>query len=133
MESCEAAAADKGTIEIDTAALKIPVVAYQFYLQTQTAGKYQRKPADAKAAEDARIAAEKAATELAAAVKKLNEAKAPLVAASAASGAEAKKLTDAVAGLAGLVAPAQAALAAAQQKQAAAKAASDKEPAKAEL
>src|SRR5436189_5068602 len=39
-----AAAADKGTIEIDTAALKIPVGAYQFYLQTQTAGKYQCKP-----------------------------------------------------------------------------------------
>jgi hypothetical protein len=128
-----AAAADKGTLEIDTAALKIPVGAYQLYLQTQTAGKYQRNPPGAKAAEDAKTASEKAAADLAAQVKKLNEAKAPLAAAAAASGTESKKLADAVAGLAGLVAPAQAAVTAAQQKQAAAKAASDKEPAKAEL
>src|SRR5438128_11859200 len=86
-----------------------------------------------KATEDARVAAEKAATDVAAEVKKFNETKAPLAAASAASGAESKKLADAVAGLAGLVTPAQAALTAAQQKQAAAKAAFDKEPAKAEL
>ncbi|HEV8290577.1 MAG TPA: PPC domain-containing protein, partial [Tepidisphaeraceae bacterium] len=132
-EADVAAGADKGTLEIDTAALKIPVGAYQFYLQTQTAGKYQRKPAEAKAAEDARVAAEKTATALAAEVKKLNEAKAPLSAAAAASGAESKKLADAVAGLTGLLAPAQAALTAAQQKHAAAKAAFDKEPAKAEL
>lgn len=128
-----AAGADKGTLEIDTAALKIPVGQYQLYLQTQTAGKYQKNPAAAKAAEDAKTAAEKAAADLAAEVKKLNESKAPLAAAAAASGVEAKKLADAVAGLAGLVAPAQAAVAAAQQKQMAAKGAADKEPAKAEL
>ncbi len=128
-----AAGADKGTVEIDTAALKIPVGSYQFYLQTQTAGKYQRKPEAFKVAEDARIAAEKLAVDSAAEAKKLTEAKAPLAAAAAASGAESKKLADAVAGLAGLVGPAQATLAAAQQKQAAAKMAFDKEPAKAEL
>jgi hypothetical protein len=132
-EADVAAGADKGSLEIDTAALKIPVGAYQIYLQTQTPGKYQRKPADAKAAEEAKTAAEKAAADLAAEVKKLNEAKAPLASAAAASGAESKKLADAVAGLAGLIAPAQAALTAAQQKQTAAKAALDKEPAKAEL
>jgi hypothetical protein len=128
-----AAAADKGTLEIDTASLKIPVGAYQLYLQTQSAGKYQRSPAAAKAAEDAKTATEKSAADLAAEVKKLNEAKAPLAAAAAASGAESKKLADAVASLTALVVPAQAAVTAAQQKQAAAKAAADKEPAKAEL
>src|SRR5205823_14331288 len=95
-EADVAAGADKGTLEIDTAALKIPLGAYQIYLQTQTAGKYQRKPEEAKAAEDAKTAAEKAAANSAAEVKKLNEAKAPLAAASAASGTESKKLADAV-------------------------------------
>jgi len=128
-----AAAVDKGSLEIDTAVLKIPVGAYQLYLQTQSAGKYQRNPAQAKAAEDDKTASEKAAADLAAEVKKLNDAKAPLAAAASASAAESKKLADAVGGLAGLIAPAQAALTTAQQSQATAKAAFDKEPAKPEL
>jgi hypothetical protein len=128
-----AAAAVTGTLELDPATLKIPIGTYSLYLQTQTAGKYQRKPEAFAAATAALAAATKSAADLGAEAKKFADAKAPLVAPAAASAAEAKKLADATASLAALIAPAQAAATAATQKQAEAKAASDKEPANAAL
>src|SRR5258706_14632935 len=100
-----AGAGARGTLELDPTALKIPLGTYQLYLQTQTAGKYQRKPEAAKAAEDAKILAEKTGAEAAAAVKKFADAKAPLAAAAAASGPEAKKPAHAAAAPARLATP----------------------------
>lgn len=66
----------EAALEIDLAQIKLTPGSYSFYLQTQSAGKYNRDYLALKAAEENRKAAEKVATELGLAAKNANEAKA---------------------------------------------------------
>ena len=120
--------ATNATVEIDLAEHKIPPGTHNFYLQTQTPGKYRNNPEAAKAADEALKQAEKLIVDLTAALKKAPEVKQAAIKTAADSAAKAKAASEAVAGPAKAAADADALTRAASGKLAAAKAALEAKP-----
>lgn len=89
--------ATNGVVMIDLKELKLAPGACNFYLQTQTAGKYRNNPEAAKAAEEALKQAEKLVADLAAAVKTAPELKQAATKTAAESAAKARAASETLA------------------------------------
>ncbi len=113
--------ATNANVEIDLKDHKIPPGPHNFYLQTQTPGKYRNNPEAAKAAEEALKQAEKLVADLTAANKKAPEVEQAASKTASESAAKAKAASEAVSVLAKASVEAETVAKAAAEKVATAK------------
>jgi hypothetical protein len=123
----------EAALEIDLGQIKLAPGNYSFYLQTQTAGKYNRDYVGLRAAEEQRKEAEKTANELGILAKNATEAKAAANKIATEASAPAKQAAEALAKAVKAADEAAAQVKAAAAKLAAAKAESAKTPEKEDL